>query len=417
MGKFGLVEYINELKCKFKNSDYSDKLSQLNPSLFRTQRMTDEFSSEIQLQYDKPHAAIPQHIFEKPAIIVDEKWGGANPNFYGNTESIDIESLANDYNVFQGCPEVFEFENVIYFPQYPCLYTMDGYRIPVSCCYRKKGRTRNATKAPYEIDVNPKNFPKVEQTLIYAGLIRCNHYGHFLIESISRLWYLYKNVDDPVICHGISTRESPKTSYMDIFFRLIGFDKKRFFHFDEPVLIKKVIVPYPSFSFDAEAFEVHKSVTHNAALQLLPEKEKSIKKTSQPMYFSRRSLSTGFRSIRNEDKLEELLRSKGVAIYYPEKLSLVEQIKLINKHEIIMGTKGSALHNMLFSLFPGKKMICFTFTNHFFLTYLIVDALVKVNSDYICCLFPDGEDKFSAKENQTLDIDVAIDSLKEIGFL
>ena len=406
MGQLNLVEYINELKSKFKDTKYSDQLSRLNPLLFRSQGVTAKSFLERQIQYNPPYPKIPQQILEKSATIINEKWGGAKPSFCGYTEDIDIESLAKDYDIFEGSPEVFEFEDVIYFPQYPCLYTIDGQRIPESCCYRKKGRAKNATQAPYQLKIDSQNLPKVEQTLIYAGLIRHNHYGHFLLESTARLWYLYKNLDTPVICHGINIRKSPTTNYMDMFFKLLGFDKRRFLHFDEPVIIKKVIVPYPSFSFDAEAFEVHKSVTNNAALKLFPEKEKSIKISSQPLYFSRRSLSTGFRSIINEDKLEKILINKGVAICYPEKLSLVEQIKLINKHEIIMGTKGSALHSLLFSLFPEKKVICFTFTNHFFINYLLVDALMKVNSDYICCLFPDYDKNFSSKENQIIDMDI-----------
>lgn len=417
MGKFNLVEYINEQKSKFKDTKYSNQLSRLNPSLFRSQKMTAKSLLQREIQYHHPYPQISQQILEKSATIINEKWGGAKPNFYGYKEEIDIESLAKNYHVFEGSPEVFEFEDVIYFPQHPCLYTIDGKRISESCCYRKKGRTKNATQAPYQIKIDPKTLPRVEQTLIYAGLIRHNHYGHFLLESTARLWYLYKNLDTPVVCHGISIRKSPITNYMDTFFQLLGFDKKRFLHFDEPVIIKRVIVPYPSFSFDAEAFEVHKFVTNSAALKLFPEKEKSIKTSSQPLYFSRRNLSTGFRSIINEDKLETILKSKGVAICYPEKLSLVEQIKLINKHEIIMGTKGSAFHGLLFSLFPEKKVICFTFTNHFFINYLLVDALMKVNSDYICCLFPDYEKNFSSKENQIINMDIAVDSLKEIGFL
>ena len=421
MSQRDLRQKLESVKYKFKNTGYANRLSLLNPLLFRSQEVTPQSLLRDQPRYKQLNIEDPQGILKTSATIVNDKWGGITPSFYGYEDKpINPDLLANQYKVFEGSPQIAEFENVLYFPQYPCLYTINGERIDASCTYRRGNE--NATQAPYQLKSVPKELQKVTQTFIYGGYIRLDHYGIFLIESITRLWYLHKNLDYPVICHGINQRTSLKTQPIDKFFELLGFDKKRFLHFEKPVVIEKVIVPYPSFSVHQQGFEVHKLMTTNATLRLFSDqgKAKAPKQTAQPLYFSRRLLSKGRRNIINEYQLEQELKSKGVAVYYPEKLSLVQQINLINKHEIIMGTMGSALYNILFNIALDKKMICLTFSHHFYINSLIINALMGIEVAYISSLSPEEKaleenQKYHDTQNQKLDIKLVLNILKEIG--
>lgn len=419
MSQRNLRQKLDSFKYKFKNTGYANRLSTLNPLLFRSQEVTPESLLREQPKYKQLNIEDPQDILNTSPTVVNDKWGGIKPSFYGyQDKAINPNLLPEQYKVFEGSPEIAELENIIYFPQYPCLYTINGERIDVSCTYRRGDE--NATQAPYRLKSVPKELEKVTQTFIYGGYIRLDHYGIFLIESITRLWYLHKNLDYPVICHGIKQRTSPKIQPTDKFFELLGFDKKRFLHFKKPVMIEKVIVPYPSFTVHQQGFEVHKLITTNAALRLFSSQGKIPKKTSQPLYFSRRLLSKGRRNIINEYQLEQELKNKGFAVYYPEKLSLVQQIDLINKHEIIMGTMGSALYNILFNIALDKKMICLTFSNHFYINSLIINALMKIRVAYISCLSPEEKalkenSNYYDTQNQQLDLDLVLNTLKEIG--
>ena len=143
--------------------------------------------------------------------------------------------------------------------------------------------------------------------------------------------------------------------------------------------------------------------------------------TSQPLYFSRTKLSQRKRLNINERKLERELRKKNFFICYPEELSLKEQIHLINKHEIIIGTLGSALHGILFDISPVKNMVCFGQKETLNIAFLIIDAIKSVNSTYIGALELKENSNLSktriAKQNRILDLDVAIEGLKNIGLL
>ncbi len=247
-----------------------------------------------------------------------------------------------------------------------------------------------------------------------------------MTESISRLWCLVKNDQYPILCHGISKRKSIKKEFIDLFLEALKFDKLRFISFKEPVIIKKVIVPYPSLSCDAEGFEAHKLITESVAKGLLETDSITQEKTSQPIYFSRRMLTKKKRSIVNESHLEQELVKNGIAICYPEQLSFRQQVFLINKHEVIMGTMGSALHNILFDISHDKKsMICLGYKDHMYINYLIIDALKNVDSTYIAALDKDLESEKNSKidnqgfdkQDRVIDLDITKHRLKAIGII
>ena len=202
---------------------------------------------------------------------------------------------------------------------------------------------------------------------------------------------------------------------------VMGFEKKhldirRFISFNYPVLLKEVIVPYPSFTPQRQGFEVHKLIPENLAKNLLQKRQQ---RTSQPLYLSRTKLKRKKRLIVNECKLERELREKGFSICNPEKLSLKEQVHLFNKHEVIIGTQGSALHGILFDVSPVRNTVCLGRKKAPHSNQLIIDAIKSVNSIYIGAL---EEDPNCSKtkgwtKNQVLDLDIALDGLRELGLL
>jgi Glycosyltransferase 61 len=365
-------------------------------------------NGEIDLQYHRHSIQYPESLFETPATIVSEKWGGCHPIFY-NYDPLFLNDLSTQFRVFQGCPDIKIFENVIYIPQYHCLYSSEGMRINESCLYTNPNGTKLSTKAPEKIKP-PKTIKKVCQKFIYAGRIG-RHYGHFLTNNTSRLWYTAKNQELPILCHGIV-----KKSFIDFFFKSLQFDINRFFSFDSPVLLTEVIVPNPSFSNKFEGFEVHKLLPENVAKAVLKTK---LQQTSQPLYFSRRQLNKNRRAVANEDKLEKELNHKNFAICYPETLSLEEQIHLINKHEVIVGMIGSALHNILFDISQNRNIVCFGNKNgfNFNTNCLMIDAIKSVKSVYIAALEREEKIVNIGKENRILDLDIAIEGLRNVGLL
>src|SRR5438270_3385218 len=67
-------------------------------------------------------------------------------------------------------------------------------------------------------------------------------------------------------------------------------------------------------------------------------------------------------------EIEYILQPEGVRIVHPEELDLAEQIKLMNAHDRLCGSVGSALHTGLFAL--SRKRI----------VYLVPQPKVNSNS-------------------------------------
>jgi len=394
------------------------RIYDIQAGLFTTQVISSELTLG-RFKYENSLIIDELSTLDTQAKLVLSEWGGQKPTFYNYDLSSSGVALTDEIRFFQGAPEIRVFNDVIYMPQYACLYTSDGLRIEDSCRFQGRGRRTLITDAPETIDVtlDRASLKRVSQKTIYAGVFN-EHYGHFLLEDIARLWYAAKNQDLPILCHGLTARKTLKKTFLDTFFELVNLDRRRFITFKHPVLLNEVIIPYPSFSIRSEGFEVHKIIPENVANRVL---QTCVQKTTnQPVYLSRSKLNRKFRQITNEDKLEILLREKGFLICYPEKLSLQEQIQLVNKHEVIIGSLGSAFHSILFDVSSTRNSVCFGLKEQFINSnYFIIDAIKSVNATYIAALEQDPDCTHTEPWLQTniLDLEVAVNGLKHIGLL
>ena len=226
----------------------------------------------------------------------------------------------------------------------------------------------------------------VYEPIIFGGPFN-EHYGHFLCESIARLWYSLKDHRYAILCRGLSERRVWGKTFLDAFIEGMPIDRRRFISFDNAVILRTAIVPHPSFTIRCEGFEVHKVCTENVAEQLLDGRER---RTAQPLYLSRSRLNRKLRKVTNEVVLERALIDRNIAICHPETKSLKEQVNLVNKHDVVIGTLGSALHAVLFDVSREKNLICLGFKDLFVNSnYLLIDAIKSVNSVYVGALDKD----------------------------
>jgi hypothetical protein len=390
--------------------------AQLNPKLFAS-KWADPASRRTRtrepIPYPRHSVQDPEGLLHRPAEPVTGAWGGRNPRFY-NYDSAQIEA-ASSLAVHRGAPGTSVFHDVVYVPQYECLYTTDGVRIDESCLRRRRSNMV-VNQAPEKIAIE-SGLKRFSQRVIYAGGI-AKHFGHFLTEGLARYWYAIADESCPILSHPIE-RYSPKPIFLDHFFGAIHFSRDRLVSFKRPILLVEVVVPRPAFVNSGEAFEVHRLLPENVAAKLLPP---ALERTSQPLYMSRRLLDGNKRQIIHEDLLEERLRARGFQIVYPERLSLEQQVHLINKHDVLVGTLGSALHGILFDVSPvaQRNMICLSYRDQIHPNYLLIDAIKSVNSTYVGALERiEGlaQARSYSDENRAVDLDVTFAALKDIGLL
>ena len=124
------------------------------------------------------------------------------------------------------------------------------------------------------------------------------------------------------------------------------------------------------------------------------------------------------RLIENEINLETLLKENGFIVAHPQELTLEEQIRLINKHKVIVGVWGSSLHNIVFSLDPQVKLICLGDKYNISANFFLVDGIKKTKSIYIGALDYDKNSSVpELNRTRVIDLDVATAGLKHYGLL
>lgn len=192
----------------------------------------------------------------------------------------------------------------------------------------------------------PDNPDKRDETVIYGGYL-FEHWGHFLVESTCRLWYVLQNSRDkaPVV---FAVSRKPSKVFTD-FFELLGLSDRIVF-IDRPTRFTKVLVPEPSFVFCRP--------DSISPLFLMPF-DRIVKRVEaagyDKVYLSKNKWTGLDFQCFGEEKLEQAFRMNGYHVVYPEKMTLKEQIAVLKGASEIAAPAGTLAHNILFAPPSGSK--------------------------------------------------------------
>lgn len=150
---------------------------------------------------------------------------------------------------------------------------------------------------------------------LYLGFIHL-HFGHFLIDSLSRAWplieagarrpkLLYHGWEDP----DYWWREVP---WLAELLTGLGLAKRDLIRPAEPVRIKRLLVPGRSFQGQFFAHQSHQRVCRKIGAAMLEGVD--VARGGGPIYLSKTRLKGGVRKVDNEHQLEGFLRPRGVEI-------------------------------------------------------------------------------------------------------
>lgn len=231
--------------------------------------------------------------------------------------------------------------------------------------------------APERIDV-PPHPARDPRPMLFVGA-SWPHYGHFIIDAMSRLWALDTQPSDmPLLFVNRAGARFDATSYaativsaLDIGHRLITVD--------EPMRFARVIVPEPAIQHAFRVYQAlphpHRAVAHSMSGAWPDERN--------AFYLSRSRLEEGLRKSRSEAEVEAHAARRGMTVVYPERLSLPEQIAIFNTAPLIAGTIGSAFHTALFSTRgPDLKMLMLSWEK-INARYPMIDAVTGARSTYV----------------------------------
>ncbi len=173
------------------------------------------------------------------------------------------------------------------------------------------------------------------QEVIYGGIF-FTHWGHFLIDTLQRLWYA-KGLDLPIVwvaTWGEQTKHEVQSWQVEIF-KNLGIHNTHIF-LKEPTNFSKVHFPEPGFSIYSHLHPQH--------VEFLSYHEEPVT-SGKYVYFSR----ANYKGCVNEKHVEAMLRKRGWQIVYPETLSVEKQLSAISSAEVCLMIAGSAQHSMLFT--------------------------------------------------------------------
>ena len=198
----------------------------------------------------------------------------------------------------------------------------------------------------------------------YAGL-KVNHFGHFLLESLSRLSKLKASEHSTVI--WISKGGSRTfTHWQKDIFKLLGIENYQHIIVNEPAIISNIEI-------NAQEYVIWDIFTpyHQTFLGAYKIDKPMIERK---VWLSREYASGGWV---NEKSVQNLLAEQGWTIFYPEKHSIFEQLDMLLRSKVVAGIEGSAFHVLLFAKEVKQKIIIFSRIKN------NTSNLHKVNNNYM----------------------------------
>lgn len=213
---------------------------------------------------------------------------------------------------------------------------------------------------------------------LYLGILH-KHYGHFLCDTLSRLWMIDAIDQYDHILLFVTDNGVPK--FVTDFFDSIGLSQRIRF-VETPLFSEKIYIPQPSI--------VYPNFFHKSFLNLShfvrSKNQYQSNASSDLLFVSRANLAPGYsRYIVGERLLEHAMINSGAVVISPEKLSIQQQFGKFNLHKRIVGYAGSAMHNLIFS--EGRKNILYYSSRRTPSLYKTIDKLLANQSIYLNASF------------------------------
>lgn len=191
-----------------------------------------------------------------------------------------------------------------------------------------------------------------DHKVVYCGYM-VNHWGHFLVEAVTRLWYVLEQdptVEKYVFFLDEGEDRTIKGNYRKFFELLNIWDKVEFIN--TPTTYREVIVPEISFHCMQYYSPKFLAIFDALAENIVPD---PTWETYDKIFFTRSQFAKGNGYEFGMESLDSYFSNNGFATLAPEKLSLDQMIFCIRNAREVASISGSTPHNMLFAS-TGQKV-------------------------------------------------------------
>lgn len=219
--------------------------------------------------------------------------------------------------------------------------------------------------------------PEIEFETAWFGGYLFSHYGHFLLESISRSVYsdVISSPDKIIFFNPQNITTLPR--FIKDVFNSMGISEDRIILCDQPMRVAHLHVREP-------ALEISNQICPDAYCLALPRVDADAIVRSGSVFLSRGGLSGKKRSIDGEAAIEGHLTQKfGTRIIHPEQHSVPEQVDILSSAGAIIGCEGSAFHTALLARSTAPLIMLCDAAPH--VNYLLCDEAIDGDAVYIRC--------------------------------
>ena len=186
-----------------------------------------------------------------------------------------------------------------------------------------------------------------DESVVYCGYL-INHWGHFLMEAVTRLWYFLEDSIPPVdkFVFFVRENETPtvKGNFLE-FLKLLGiWDKLEII--SVPTTYRSVIVPEIALQcstfYSPKLLKVFDTVARNVSVD--PQWEAADK-----IFFTRSRYGKAATAEFGGECLDDFFRRNGFLVVAPETVSLSQLIFYMRSAMEVATYSGSVHHNLLFA--------------------------------------------------------------------
>jgi len=226
---------------------------------------------------------------------------------------------------------------------------------------------------------------RVDGRFHYLGDV-VEHFGHFVVGSLSRLWALPAGADTALLYHGAQDIAHLRAlRFLEPMLGSLGLGLEALRNFRAPVRLAEVVVAERAFRENRSASRAYDGLCKAIGRPWL--QGVALDGDARPAYLSKLKLPPGsLHKLENEAVLARALERRGVDIVFPEELDLRAQVRLFAERRHILGVTGSALHVALFAA-PERRILGLNWCRRLNSNLLLFDALNRNRAHYY---FADG---------------------------
>lgn len=223
------------------------------------------------------------------------------------------------------------------------VYGEDGAYVEGTVLDRRSGE--RGAQVPRELfpDVTDAEVPEA----IYAGPLYY-HFGHFLLESLARLWYAAQHPDVPLVWAG-------QHNWQDLELRPWQREILDILGLGNPTSVLVAPTRYARLHLPDIGYRYDDWI-HPEHAAFLGRYAPAAPVPGRRLWLSRGQIAKDVRDL-NSGPTERRLRQAGWTVVHPETLSVREQLEHLARAEVVAGEEGSAFHALiLLADVAGKKL-------------------------------------------------------------